>query len=151
MITIRREIDQSEINFAFTIRQIVFVEEQSVPKEIEFDGNDDKAVHVIAYENNNPVGCARFIESDKGAKIGRVAVLKSHRKRGIGEKLCNALIDIAKEQGISYVYLHAQASAKLFYEKIGFTSVGEGFYEANILHYKMEKNLNNRTMEDENE
>lgn len=151
MITIKREEDQSAINQAFTIREIVFVQEQGVPKEIEFDGNDDKAIHVIAYDNYNPVGCARILFLDTGAKIGRVAVLSSHRKQGIGEKLCNELINIAINQGETYVYLNAQASAKNFYEKIGFKVVGEGFYEANILHYKMEKNLIATSLEDKHE
>lgn len=151
MVIVKRETNQSALNEAYSIRNTVFVDEQGVPKEIEFDGNDDKAIHVIAYKDNKAVGCARMLQTDKGAKIGRVAVLKEYRKQGIGEKICNTLIDIAKEMDIYYVYLHAQVSAVQFYEKIGFSQVGEGFYEADILHYKMVKKLINQSMEDKDE
>ena len=107
MIIVKQEKDQKAIASAFSIRQTVFVEEQGVPKLIEFDGNDDKAIHVIAYEEGMPVGCARLLIAQSGAKIGRVAVLKAYRKRGIGEALCHALIDIAKQMDIMHVYLHA--------------------------------------------
>jgi predicted GNAT family N-acyltransferase len=151
MIIVRQEKDQRVIANALSIRQTVFVEEQGVPKEIEFDGNDDKAIHVIAYKDDIPIGCARLLNMQSGAKIGRVAVLKAYRKQGIGEAICTELINIARQMGISYVYLHAQVSAKPFYEKIGFITVGDSFYEADILHYKMEKNINDHLAEDKDE
>jgi len=141
MITLRQAINQEELEKAFKIRKTVFVIEQGVSEEIEYDGNDNKAIHILAYEGEQPVGCARMLPMEHGVKIGRVAVLKPYRGKGIGQNMCDSLTYIAREMKIEYVYLHAQASAKSFYEKIGFTVAGDGFYEADILHYKMEKTL----------
>ncbi|SLM29657.1 putative Acetyltransferase, GNAT family [Desulfamplus magnetovallimortis] len=118
-----------------TIRETVFCLEQNVPRDIEWDGEDSDCAHVIAYdENNAPIGTGR-IKPD--GKIGRLAILKEYRQRGIGEKILNSLIDLARNKGLNQVYIHAQTHAESFYHKRGFAREGDEFIEADIKHIKM--------------
>lgn len=120
------------------IRQRVFIEEQKVPVELEWDEFDDSATHFIATLDNINIACAR-LKTD--GQIGRMAVLAEYRNRGIGAKLLQYLLRIAAEQHLEDVYLHAQVSAIPFYEKLGFTASGEIFYEADIPHREMWKKV----------
>ncbi len=118
-----------------TIRDTVFGQEQHVPLNIDWDGEDSDSVHVIAYaEDGNPIGTGR-IKPD--GKIGRLAILKDFRGQGIGEKVLCTLIDTAKDKGLKQVYLHAQIQAESFYRNRGFKTVGDEFIEADIKHVKM--------------
>lgn len=141
MIEISKAETPEQIKIAQEIRREVFVKEQGVPEEIEYDGKDEQSVIVLAYNNQEAIGCARLIVDGENGKIGRVAVKKPFRGKGIGAMLCNELIEIAQSCNANYVYIHSQATAKKFYEKLGFKVSGDGFYEADKLHYKMEKRV----------
>jgi len=120
------------------IRYRVFVEEQKVPVELEWDEYDDTAIHFIVTLSGETVACAR-LKSD--GQIGRMAVLTEYRNQGIGQRLLQFVLRTAAEKKLQDVYLHAQVSAIPFYEKQGFTPVGEIFYEANIPHREMLKKI----------
>jgi len=116
------------------IRHLVFIEEQKVPEELEWDEFDVTATHFLVSSPDKDVACAR-LKND--GQIGRMAVLTEHRNQGIGQKLLQFVLRCAAEKKLKDVYLHAQVSAIPFYEKQGFTATGEVFYEANIPHREM--------------
>ena len=122
---------------AFAIRMRVFVREQGVPANIELDDEDHDAVHFLATRRGRPVGTARLVMHGQNAKIGRMAVLKKHRRKGIGAALLKRGIAAAKRRGARNIFLHAQVSVVGFYEKMGFRCVGPVFDEAGIAHRKM--------------
>lgn len=122
-----------------TVRRVVFIEEQKVPAELEWDGADEHAYHVLATAaDGTPVGTARL---KLDCYIGRMAVLKQWRRRGIGSAMLEALIAFAGKEGCSVVRLHAQTHALDFYSRHGFTAVGDAFDEAGIAHRAMELTL----------
>ena len=121
---------------AFEVRRNVFVEEQKVSREEEFDEFEKNSTHYIAFYNNQPVGTARWRTTIHGIKLERFAVLQVHRDKGIGTKvLAKVLNDVKNKPEI--IYLHAQLTAVNFYKRAGFVEVGEHFWEANIEHVKM--------------
>ena len=115
----------------------VFVREQGVPAEIELDADDKRAIHFVASIAGTAVGTARVVMRGGNAKIGRMAVLKSHRRKKIGAKLLTRAIATAKKQGARKIYLHAQVAVIGFYKSAGFRCVGPVFDEAGIAHRKM--------------
>ena len=118
-----------------SIRDTVFGQEQKVPREINWDGNDPDCIHIVALDKDDkPIGTGR-IQAD--GKIGRLAVLKDWRNRGFGGKMLETLVESACSQGLKQVHLHAQVHAILFYEKRGFEKDGEEFMEAGIRHINM--------------
>ena len=121
------------------IRREVFIEEQNVPEELEWDEFDNTCIHILATDaNNNPVACGR-IKPD--GHIGRMAVLKEHRNTGIGSDILKQLLDSAHDMKLKKVYLHAQITAIPFYEKQGFITYSGEFMDAGIPHKSMEKYL----------
>ncbi len=122
---------------AFAIRMRVFVREQGVAAEIELDSDDKRAIHFLAYIGPRAVGTARVVEQHGSAKIGRMAVLKSYRGRGVGKKLLQRTIETAKKHGAKKIYLHSQVPVIGFYESMGFRCAGPVFDEAGIAHRKM--------------
>jgi len=141
MRSVKRVENDAEFQLAYNIRVKVFVEEQNVPVEIESDEYDKIAIHVLALEDGEPVGCGRVVFFDDYAKIGRVAVLMDKRKSGFGKIVCEELLNIAVENGAKKAVLHAQCVASKFYETLGFTPEGEIFDEDGIDHIKMVKVL----------
>ncbi len=137
IVHIRRVISRNEIAKAFAIRMRVFVKEQSVPQEIELDADDKRAIHFLACIGSRAVGTARVVRQHGSAKIGRMAVLKSYRGRGVGKKLLQRATETAKKRGARKIYLHAQVPVIGFYESMGFRCVGPVFDEAGISHRKM--------------
>jgi predicted GNAT family N-acyltransferase len=131
----------SEMARAYELRRLVFIEEQHVPEFIEKDDDDGRAFHALALIGGRPVGCGRFVEHDGEVKIGRMAVLRELRGRGIGRAILEFLMDEARRRGIRRAVLHAQVSAEGFYLKAGFARVGEVFGEAGIDHRRMERPL----------
>jgi predicted GNAT family N-acyltransferase len=117
-----------------SVRHTVFVVEQRVPEELDFDGVDPTCCHALAFSGNKVVGTGR-VQTD--GHIGRVAVLKAWRGQGIGSALVEFLADAAKRKGLSRLYLNAQVSAVEFYEKLGFQRTGNLFMEAGIEHIAM--------------
>ena len=122
---------------AFAIRMRVFVREQRVPAAIELDRDDNRAIHFLATYDGRAVGTARVVWHHGSAKIGRMAVLKSYRGKGVGKKLLQRAVATAKKLGVRTIYLHAQVPVIEFYEKLGFRCVGAVFAEAGIPHRKM--------------
>jgi len=136
-VRIRRVASQPELTKAFIIRRRVFIDEQGVPAEIEMDSDDKRALHFLAFDRSTAVGTARLVLRKGVAKIGRMAVLKSHRRKGIGNRLLHRAILAAQTAGAKKIYLHAQVSVIPFYEAAGFQCVGRIFIEAGIPHRKM--------------
>jgi predicted GNAT family N-acyltransferase len=127
-----------QLEKAFALRNRVFVREQGVPKEMELDGDDQRALHFLAFVGRRrAVGTVRIVLRGGSAKIGRMAVLKGQRKKGIGTKLLKRAIATAQRRGARKIYLHAQVPVTRFYEAAGFRSVGRVFQEAGISHRKM--------------
>ena len=121
------------------LRRTVFIEEQNVPQELEWDGADDDSRHFLAVtETGVDIGCARLMPS---GQIGRMAVLVEHRGGGIGRDLLDVAVDTAAAAGFTQVFLHAQEHAEQFYYKAGFRRSGETFEEAGIPHISMEMTL----------
>ncbi|MEO0416210.1 MAG: GNAT family N-acetyltransferase [Verrucomicrobiota bacterium] len=117
------------------IRHQVFIVEQQVPPEIEIDEADPEAIHFLALEHSGKaIGTCRLLLT---GKIGRVAVLKPWRGKGIGRNLMQAAMQHAAERGLQMVSLDAQCSSREFYEKLGFEGVGEIFEEVGMPHIKM--------------
>ncbi len=117
------------------IRTRVFIEEQGVPEEMEWDQHDDKAIHLLAInEMNAHLGCARILAN---GIIGRMAVLKESRTTGIGRKLLENAILICQRKEWSSITLSAQLHAIPFYEKFGFEVCSEPYMDAGIVHRDM--------------
>ncbi|TCT15615.1 putative GNAT family N-acyltransferase [Natranaerovirga pectinivora] len=133
--------NQDELEIAFKIRKKVFVEEQGVPAENEFDEYEATTTHVLAYYNNEAVGAGRLRTIDDIAKLERICVLESHRKYGIGRTIVHCLENLAKEKGIKKSKLHGQTHALSFYEKLGYIKASEEFLEEGIPHLVMIKEL----------
>ncbi|HWP24616.1 MAG TPA: GNAT family N-acetyltransferase [Candidatus Binatia bacterium] len=136
-IRIKRVASKKDLHAAFAIRRRVFVLEQGVPERIEIDGDDARAIHLLAFASGKPVGAARIVIQGATAKFGRMAVLKSYRGRGIGSALLIRTVKTARQNGAQTIYLHAQVTAIAFYQRMGFQPVGSTFEEAGILHRKM--------------
>lgn len=120
------------------IRYQVFQVEQGVDPALEFDGQDEAAIHLLAHLNGEPVGTARIrLLSDQLAKIERVAVLSACRGRGIGKQLVEEAIVFLNTKNIPEIKLNAQLYVKDFYQKLGFEQRGEVFEEAGIPHIEM--------------
>ncbi|MCY1436205.1 Acetyltransferase [compost metagenome] len=123
--------DNSEIR---RIREAVFIAEQSVPPELEWDADDLNAVHFLAYEGDFPIGTARLLPD---GQIGRVSVLKDWRGLKVGDKLMQAVISEAEQRDLKQQMLSAQVQATAFYERLGFKVQSEEFLEAGIPHVDM--------------
>lgn len=134
------ETDKSFVD----LRVSVFVNEQGVPRENEFDEYDLVCPHLVIFLDSEPAATGRYIPyGEKTVKIGRIAVRKDLRGKGLGEKLVAELLRGAKESGAQKVALGAQTHAVGFYEKCGFVLTSEPEYmEENIPHLNMYKDLN---------
>ena len=136
-LQVRRVSSQEQLTKAFAIRLRVFVREQQVPAEIELDRDDQRAVHFLAMVSGRAVGTARAVVRGKNAKIGRMAVLKTYRRKGIGAQLLKRAVATARKLDATNIYLHAQVQVIGFYEGMGFHAVSAVFDEAGIAHKKM--------------
>ena len=135
-----REIDWATGKEALgAVRFKVFVEEQHVPEDEEWDAQDATSRHVLAAApDGTPIGTGRLL---RDGHIGRMAVLKEWRGRGVGSALMARLLLLAREARHEVVRLHAQTHALGFYEKLGFVAEGEEFMEANIPHFVMTRSV----------
>lgn len=124
------------------LRRVVFIEEQGVSPNDEIDGLDDQAIHLLALQDDRPVGTARLLVKGATGKIGRVCVLAEARGTGLGAALIRAALAVLRDQpGVSEAYLGAQSHATAFYEKLGFVREGEEFLDAGIPHRHMRRPL----------
>jgi YbgC/YbaW family acyl-CoA thioester hydrolase len=124
---------------AQAIRSTVFIDEQKIPADMEWDAADASCVHAVAYNRfGMPLATGRLLEHVPGtAKIGRMAVLPAMRGSGIGRAVLDALMTAARQRGEREVLLHAQTSAEAFYQRAGFGARGPRFEEAGIAHVEM--------------
>lgn len=124
------------------IRTPVFIEEQQVEPNFEWDELDDAAVHLLALIDNQAVGCLRIIDYQK---IGRMAVLKPWRGLGVGRTLLTQAIDICRQHSSQHIYLSAQTHAVGFYIAAGFKVTSQEYTDVNIPHVDMQFTINNKS------
>lgn len=125
------------------VREAVFVREQGVPAALEQDGRDPACRHVLARDaDGRPIGTGRLTPEHR---IGRMAVLRDWRGRGVGDALLAALLEQARALGWGEIALHAQAAAEGFYARHGFVPLGPPFEEAGIAHQAMRRALRGPT------
>lgn len=127
-------------NYLRAVRTPVFIEEQNVAPDFEWDELDATAVHLLATLNSEPIGCLRIIDFHK---IGRMAVLKNYRGSGLGSALLLEALNICKSQGSKSVYLSAQTHAIEFYKKAGFKVTSAEYCDVHIPHVDMQLELSN--------
>lgn len=120
------------------IRQKVFIEEQNVTSQLEWDGMDEEAIHFLAFKNEKAIGCARAFVIENHMQLGRMAVLKEYRNNGIGSFLIEKAITTAKLNQLSKISISAQCHAIDFYKKFGFEVTSEIYLDAGISHQDME-------------
>ena len=126
---------------AFAVRIAVFVDEQQIPREEELDELDAVAVHCVGYAGGAPVAAGRLVPDAGYAKVGRMAVLLSHRGTGIGARVLDALEREGAARGVRHFKLSAQLHARGFYDRRGYTPVGDIYDEVGIPHIAMERRL----------
>jgi len=135
MIQIRRVTWEDESQTLRYIRESVFIKEQCVPVELEWDEFDPVCLHILAVDGDGQsVGTARLLSD---GHIGRIAVLKEWRKQGVGSALLQWMIEEMKSSGKQQAMLNAQMDAVKFYKKFGFQVVGDTFLDAGIPHVQM--------------
>ncbi|MFM2156956.1 MAG: hypothetical protein RL516_1705, partial [Bacteroidota bacterium] len=123
--------DKIHADMAFAIRQKVFVEEQKVDGDEEYDEYESIATHYLVFVDDKPAATSRWRHTDKGIKLERFSVLPEFRNKGIGAALVNQVLsDVVPFEKL--IYLHAQVAAMNVYARNGFEPIGELFYEANI-------------------
>ncbi|WP_338068712.1 GNAT family N-acetyltransferase [Paenibacillus nanensis] len=141
MLTRVRVETKEQLEEAYRIRTEVFVHEQGVSPEIEIDGHEAIAKHVLVLYDGQPVGAGRVREVDGVAKLERICVLQPFRKHKAGAAVMAELESIASEMGLEKAKLHAQTHAAGFYEKLGYTADSDMFMEDGIPHVRMIKKL----------
>jgi len=131
-----------EFEEALEVRKRVFVDEQGISEDLEFDGCDEEALHIIVKDGRIIIGTARvvFLNSTT-AKLERMSILKHFRGKGIGSNIISFLNKELKTKSIKQVVIHAQCSAVAFYKSCGFKETGQPFMEAEIKHIKMQAKL----------
>ncbi|GAA1003837.1 acetyltransferase [Streptomyces sp. F-3] len=150
--TVRVAEDVADREACLAVRKEVFVVEQGVPQDLEYDAHDAGAVHVLAVrEDGVPLGTGRLLHGEAAAartggdesagSLGRLAVVREARGRGIGAALVRALEEAARARGLTAVDLHAQTHALGFYERLGYTAYGPEFSEAGIPHRAMRRTV----------
>ncbi|WP_046496000.1 GNAT family N-acetyltransferase [Streptomyces odonnellii] len=148
--TIRVAKGPADIEACFAVRKEVFVVEQQVAEDIEYDGRDEQALQVLAVrEDGTPLGTGRLLYGPDAAdrtggdpavgSLGRLAVTAAARGGGVGAALVRAIEDAARELGLAVVDLHAQSHALGFYERLGYEAYGPEFMDAGIPHRSMRR------------
>ncbi|WP_299091553.1 GNAT family N-acetyltransferase [uncultured Metabacillus sp.] len=144
---VKRVTIDEDLRVAFAIRKEVFVKEQGVPLEDEFDQFDTLnglCEHILVHYNEQPVGTGKIRFIDGVGKLERICILESYRKFGLGKIIIKALEEIAEERGASQVKLHGQTQAKGFYKKLGYRIASNIFMEDGIPHILMLKELSRK-------
>ncbi|MEU1043125.1 GNAT family N-acetyltransferase [Streptomyces sp. NPDC005551] len=144
--------DAADREACFAVRKEVFVVEQRVPQDIEYDAYDAGALHVLAVRDDGvPLGTGRLLHGAAAAaktggdagvgSLGRLAVTREARGLGVGAALVRAIEDAARARGLTAVDLHAQTHALGFYERLGYVAYGPEFQDAGIPHRSMRRSL----------
>lgn len=150
--TVRVAEDPAGREACFAVRKEVFVGEQGVPEDLEYDAYDAVALHVLAArEDGEPLGTGRLLYGPGAAEptggdpslglLGRLAVARPARGLGVGVALVRAIEDAARARGLTAVELHAQTHALGFYERLGYAAYGPEYEEAGIPHRGMRRTL----------
>ncbi|KUN25617.1 acetyltransferase [Streptomyces corchorusii] len=150
--TVRVAEDPADREACFAVRKEVFVAEQGVAEDIEYDAYDAVAVHVLAVrEDGVPLGTGRLLHGEAAVaktggdpavgSLGRLAVSRAARGLGVGAALVRAIEDAARARGLTAVDLHAQTHALGFYERLGYEAYGPEFPDAGIPHRAMRRTL----------
>lgn len=128
---------------AFYVRMEVFVLEQGIALEEEFDAFDrDDTLYLVLYDENKPVATGRYLKIDADTiRPGRIAVLPSHRGRGLGKRIVEEMEAVAKKEQCTTSVIHGEMTAAPFYEKLGYVKVSEPYYEDGALCVTLEKRL----------
>jgi predicted GNAT family N-acyltransferase len=151
-VVIRSAATAADRLASWRLRELVFIGEQGISEDVERDGLDDLAWHLVAWDGEEPVGTARVLGLDAEhrlvrpeqaavVKIGRMAVLATKRRLGIGRQLLDAALELARRHGIRRAELSAQEYVLPFYERAGFRAEGERYEEAGIPHRRMSYSL----------
>jgi len=138
-IEIVKWIDEYEL--LTMIREKVFIEEQEVTSQLEWDGMDKDAIHFLAFKDKKGVGCARAFVIQNRMQLGRMAVLREYRGEGIGSALIETAMTLAKLNQLSGIYISAQCHAIDFYKKFGFEVTSDIYLDAEIPHRDMKLNF----------
>jgi len=128
---------KDEYDSLIMIREKVFIEEQKVTSQLEWDGMDENAMHFLVFKDEEAIGCARAVVIKNYMQLGRMAVLKEYRGQGIGSALLEKAIVTAKLNQISSIHISAQCYAIDFYLKFGFKVMSDIYLDAEILHRDM--------------
>ncbi|MFF5492970.1 GNAT family N-acetyltransferase [Streptomyces aquilus] len=150
--TVRVAEDPADREMCFAVRKQVFVVEQGVPEDLEYDAYDAVAVHVLAVRDDGmALGTGRLLHGAPAAEkvggdltlgsLGRLAVAEEARGLGVGVALVRAVEDAARARGLAAVDLHAQTHALGFYERLGYEAYGPEYLEAGIAHQGMRRAL----------
>jgi predicted GNAT family N-acyltransferase len=135
-----RRADGAGLAAAMALRHRVFCEEQGVPEELERDAHDATALHLVALDGAGAVvATCRLVRRGEVMALGRMAVDRSWRGRGVGARLLEAAHGEAAAGGARQVELHAQAGARAFYARAGYAAEGPEFEEAGIVHVVMRR------------
>jgi predicted GNAT family N-acyltransferase len=148
-VTVKAVATEGELFQALAVREVVFIEEQHVPESLERDADDARAFHVLALSRGHAVGTGRLVplaapppeETGVWAKVGRMAVLQSHRRAGVGSQLLQALEAEGRRRALHGILLDAQLTAMEFYRVHGYQPGGAAFEEAGIAHVEMRTRL----------
>ncbi len=135
--TCRKTQTPEEREEAFAIRRTVFIDEQGVPEDIEYDEFEDSAIHFICHVDGKPVGAGRLSILDHKLKVERIAILKEYRSQGLGKLIVGTVLKECSRYPGKLIGGHAQLIAREFYEELGFRAIGEVFDEAGIPHIEM--------------
>ncbi|WMX47526.1 GNAT family N-acetyltransferase [Streptomyces roseicoloratus] len=149
---VREAVDGTDREACFSVRREVFVVEQGVPQELEYDRYDETAVHLLAVRaDGEPLGTGRLLlgadavgktgaDASVGS-LGRLAVTQAARGLGVGAALVRGIEEAARERGLTAVDLHAQTHALGFYERLGYVAYGPEFPDAGMPHRAMRRAL----------
>jgi predicted GNAT family N-acyltransferase len=135
VLAVPLESDLGRLGLA--LRREVFVGEQHVPEDVEYDSYDDTATHLVALADGDVVGVMRVVFLPEHAKFGRVAVRRNARGQGIASAMMRVAMDSAKARGEARFYLTSQLDKVSLYEKLGFAAYGETFTEGGMPHKSM--------------
>ncbi len=133
-----------DLQTAFAIRRKVFIEEQQIPEDEEYDEFDTLGAaceHILVYFNGQPIGTGRLRVVDGYGKLERICILQAFRKYGLGKVIIQKLEEMTREKGLMKSKLNAQVYAEGFYEKYGYKRTGEEFMDGGIPHILMKKPL----------
>jgi len=141
-ITFKLVTTDEELRGAFEVRRQVFVREQGVSEDVEYDDLEGEALHIVVENGDMVIGTARvlFLTTNQ-AKIERMAILRPFRRRGIGSSVISFLKGELKNKQVKHVVLHAQCGVTAFYKSCGFEETGLPFWEIGMKHIKMQLRL----------